>query len=114
MDSSKGPLNMFGNKVSMFIFICLYYTLIISKACNFKSRALKIMEKIVIVMPVWNEAENVKEMVDVLVKNEFPKIQANMQLLIVDNHSTDGTDKIAGDFSKKYKNVHIIQQKNKG
>ncbi len=72
------------------------------------------MEKIVIVMPVWNEAENVKEMVDVLIKTEFPKIDADMQLLIVDNHSTDGTDKIVEDFSRRNKNVHIIQQKNKG
>src|SRR5260221_12658561 len=72
------------------------------------------MEKVVIVMPVWNEAQSVKEMVDVLVKTEFPKIKADMQLLIVDNHSTDGKEKIVSDFSKKYKNVHIIQQKNKG
>src|SRR6266849_1524768 len=100
MDSSKGPLNIFGNKVRMLIFMQLYYTLFISKACNFKSGALKIMEKIVIVMPAWNEAENIKEMIDVLVTTEFPTINADMQLLVVDNHSKDGTDKIVESFAK--------------
>jgi len=72
------------------------------------------MEKIVIVMPVWNEAENIKEMVEVLLNQEFPKIDADMNLLIVDNHSKDGTDRIAEEASKKYKNVHLIEQDNTG
>lgn len=65
-------------------------------------------------MPSWNEAENIKEMIDVLVKSEFPKIDADMHLLIVDNRSHDGTDKIVEEASKKYSNVHIIQQDKPG
>jgi dolichol-phosphate mannosyltransferase len=72
------------------------------------------MDKIVIVMPAWNEAENIKEMVNVLVGQEFPKISADMQLLIVDNHSKDGTDKIVEEASNKYKNIHIVQQDKPG
>ena len=72
------------------------------------------MERIVIVMPAWNEAMNIKEMIDVLLTTEFPKINAEMHLLVVDNHSKDGTDKIVEEFSKKHKNIHVIQQKNKG
>jgi dolichol-phosphate mannosyltransferase len=71
-------------------------------------------EKVVIVMPAWNEAKNITEMVDVLVHKEFPKIDADMNLLIVDNHSTDGMTEAVEKLSKKYKNVHIVQQKNKG
>ena len=70
--------------------------------------------KIVIVMPVWNEAENIKEMINVLVKTEFPKIEGDMELLVVDNHSTDGTDKVVEMASQKNKNIKLIQQKNKG
>jgi len=70
--------------------------------------------KVVIVMPAWNEAKNIEEMIGVLIKEEFPKIKADMQLLIVDNHSQDGTDKIVEEASKKYKNVHLIQQVNTG
>src|SRR5258708_18645262 len=70
--------------------------------------------KIVIVMPVWNEAENIKEMINVLVKTEFPKIEGDMELLVVDNHSTDGTDKVVEMASQKNKNIKLIKQKNKG
>lgn len=72
------------------------------------------MNKVVIVMPVWNEAQNIREMIDVLTNVEFPKIKADMHLLIVDNHSKDETGQIVETASKKHKNIHIIQQKNKG
>lgn len=79
------------------------------------------MDKIVIVMPAWNEAENIKEMIDVLISTEFPKInalpagkQVEMHLLIVDNNSKDGTDRIVEEASKKYPNIHIIQQDKPG
>ncbi len=72
------------------------------------------MKKVVIVMPVWNEAENVKEMMKQLLEIEFPKINADMNLLVVDNHSRDNTDKIVQNYSKKNKKVTLIQQRNKG
>lgn len=72
------------------------------------------MDKVVIVMPAWNEAENIKEMIEVLVKKEFSTIDADMQLLVVDNHSTDGTSGIVEEASKTHKNVHILQQDKPG
>lgn len=72
------------------------------------------MDKIVIVMPAWNEAENIKEMIRVLLNEEFPKIKADMNLLVVDNHSQDGTDKIVEEASGKFGNVHLIQQDKPG
>jgi dolichol-phosphate mannosyltransferase len=72
------------------------------------------MDKVVIVMPAWNEAENIKRMIEELVKREFPTINADMQLLIVDNHSTDGTTEIVEKASKAYRHVHIIQQDKPG
>ena len=72
------------------------------------------MDKVVIVMPAWNEAENIKEMIKALVDQEFPRIKADMQLLIVDNHSKDGTDKIVEEASKKYQTIHLIQQDKPG
>lgn len=67
-----------------------------------------------IVMPAWNEAENIKRMIEELVKREFPQIKADMQLLVVDNHSTDGTTEVVEKASKAYHHVHIIQQEKKG
>jgi dolichol-phosphate mannosyltransferase len=71
-------------------------------------------QKVVIVMPVWNEAENIKKMVKQLLEVEFPNIDADMHLLVVDNHSKDATVQNVKDASKKYKNVSIIQQQNSG
>lgn len=71
-------------------------------------------QKVVIVMPVWNEAKNLKRMVRQLLEVEFPKINAEMQLLIVDNHSKDDTEKIVSEYSKKNNKVKLIQQKNSG
>lgn len=72
------------------------------------------MDKVVIIMPTWNEVGNIMEMVKVLTDEEFPKINADMQLLVVDNHSTDGTVEAVEEASKKHANVHIIQQEKSG
>lgn len=71
------------------------------------------MKKVVIVMPAWNEAENISRMVVELVDGEFPKINAQMHLLVVDNYSKDETKKIVDEASKKRKNLHFIQQGDK-
>lgn len=72
------------------------------------------MDKVVIVMPAWNEVENIRAMISELLENQFPKIDADMQLLVVDNHSKDGTSEIVIQASKKYTNVHLIQQDKAG
>ena len=72
------------------------------------------MEKVVIALVALNEANNIKEMIEVLTKKEFPKIDANMSILVIDNHSTDGMTEIVESIAKTNKNVHIIQQQNKG
>ena len=68
------------------------------------------MEKVVIVMPAWNEEDNISKMIEELVDGEFPKINAEMHLLVVDNHSKDRTEEIVKEASKTRNNVHIIQQ----
>src|SRR3989304_8247090 len=68
------------------------------------------MDKVVVVMPAWNEADNIKRMISELVDKEFPQINAEMHLLVVDNHSKDETAKIVEEASRTRSNVHIIQQ----
>ena len=70
--------------------------------------------KVVICLVALNEASNIKEMLDVLTKKEFPKIDAGMSIVVIDNHSTDGMTEIVENVAKSNKNVHIIQRKNKG
>ena len=71
------------------------------------------MDKVVVVMPAWNEAENLKVMIDTLFEDEFPKIKAEMHLLIVDNLSKDGTAELVKERAEKYENLHIVQQGDK-
>ena len=71
------------------------------------------MDKVVVVMPAWNEAENLKLMIDTLFEDEFPKIKAEIHLLIVDNYSKDGTEELVKGRKDKYENLHIIQQGDK-
>src|SRR3989344_5013087 len=72
------------------------------------------MQKVVIVMPVWNEAGNLRKMVKQLLEVEFPTINADMNLLVVDNHSKDDTVKVVDEYSKKDNRVKLIQQQNNG
>jgi dolichol-phosphate mannosyltransferase len=78
------------------------------------------MNKIVVIMPTYNEAENIGRMIDELVGKEFPKIKgADMHLLIVndlpsDGSSDDGTGDIVRKNMEKYKNLHILEDKKQG
>ncbi len=65
-------------------------------------------ERIVIAMPTFNEAENIGRMIDILVKEVFPKVKNHqMMLLVFDDTSPDGTWKIVQEKQKKYKNVYL-------
>lgn len=73
------------------------------------------MDKVVIVMPAYNEAGNIKLMIGELFEKEFPKIEGvEMHLLIVDDYSPDGTGDIVKGFQVKYKNLHLLQKQKEG
>jgi dolichol-phosphate mannosyltransferase len=73
------------------------------------------MDKIVIVMPAYNEAANIGKMIDALCGEEFPKIdKVKMLLLIVDDFSPDGTGNIVKEKMKQYKMLYLLQGKKNG
>lgn len=73
------------------------------------------MDKIVIIMPTYNEAENIGLMIDELVGKEFPNIKnAKMLLLVVDDNSPDGTGNVVKDYMNKYKDLHLLTGDKKG
>jgi len=73
------------------------------------------MDKVVIVMPAYNEADNLKLMIPKLFEEEFPKIDhVEMHLLIVDDYSPDKSGDLIKDFQKKYKNLHLFQKQKEG
>jgi len=73
------------------------------------------MDKVVIVMPSYNEAENIGRMIDELVDKEFPKIgNAEMHLLVVDDNSPDGTGNVVKRAMKSRQNLHLLTGMKKG
>jgi dolichol-phosphate mannosyltransferase len=56
------------------------------------------MPKLTVVLPTYNEAENLQPLVESLLALNIP----NMNILIVDDNSPDGTGEIADDLSETY------------
>ncbi|NQT66641.1 MAG: glycosyltransferase [Actinobacteria bacterium] len=73
------------------------------------------MERIVIIIPTYNEEGNIGEMIEVLEKEIFPRIEDyNMSILIVDDNSPDGTAKIVKNKMNKYNNIMISMGMKRG
>lgn len=77
------------------------------------------MDKIVIVMPTYKEKDNIGKMIHELFEKEFPEIKAEMHLLVVNDlplggGKDDGTGDAVREFTKKYKNLHILEDEKQG
>ncbi|MBU3957370.1 glycosyltransferase family 2 protein, partial [Patescibacteria group bacterium] len=71
--------------------------------------------KIVVIIPTYNERENIDKMIEVLEKEIFPKIKKHeMWILVVDDRSPDGTVDIARKKMKKYENIELSLGKKEG
>ncbi|OGG02330.1 hypothetical protein A2W14_03915 [Candidatus Gottesmanbacteria bacterium RBG_16_37_8] len=70
--------------------------------------------KIAHIIPTFNEKDNIGLMIDKIysVGKNFPKWQ-NF-IIIVDDHSPDGTADVVRQYKKKYKNVHLLLKKKEG
>ena len=67
-----------------------------------------------IVLPTYNEQENIAKIIEVLEKT-FAKIPAwQMEILVVDDSSPDGTGKIVEDLQKQHANLHLLTGSKKG
>lgn len=66
--------------------------------------------KVIVIIPTYNEAKNIGRMLDILVKEEIPQVKKhNVEVLVVDSHSPDGTAEIVREKMKKYRAVHILE-----
>jgi len=80
------------------------------------------IETAVIVIPTYNEADNIGKMIEYLNDKTFPYIQAKkgglthdwqMKILVVDGNSPDGTGKVVDKYTKKYSNTHLYTETSK-
>jgi dolichol-phosphate mannosyltransferase len=73
------------------------------------------MKKITVILPTYNEKENICEMINILEKNIFPQIQNYlMSILVVDDNSPDGTAQLVRNYMDKYKNLEVTIGEKKG
>jgi len=66
------------------------------------------MNKTLIVMPTYNERENLPRMVQRLLALPVP-----VDLLVVDDNSPDGTGKLADELAAKHPNIHVLHRQEK-
>lgn len=89
-----------------FLFLLLY--LENKERFNKSPKRQRKLPHVSIIVPAYNEEENIVETIEALKGLEYPK--RLLEIIIVDDGSTDDTYKIA----KKFKGIKILRQKNKG
>lgn len=70
--------------------------------------------KVVIIIPTYNEAGNIKPLFAALAKVRKSLTGYDLQLLIVDDQSPDGTGKLVTSLMKRYPFVKLLKNKQKG
>ena len=65
--------------------------------------------KTVVMIPTYNEKDNIKQII-----NEIMALKIkNLEVVVIDDNSPDGTWKIAHEMSRKNKKVHLLLRKDK-
>lgn len=72
-----------------------------------KSQMKSDISKIAVVIPTYNEARNITNIMDEVYKNPKNKM-VDLHILVVDDNSPDGTAKIVEEYIKHNKKVHIL------
>ena len=71
--------------------------------------------KVVIVIPTYNEKGNIERLIKILQEDIFPKIKNhNMNILVVDDNSPDGTADEVRELMKKWENIEISSGEKRG
>lgn len=68
--------------------------------------------KVSVILPTYNEKENIEKMVCSIV-DVFKKNKIGGEVVVVDDNSPDGTGKIADRLAKKFKNVQVVHRPKK-
>jgi len=68
-------------------------------------------EPVSIVMPCYNEGENIGKAIDNLLNLNYPKDM--LEIIIVDDCSKDNSVEIVKTYAEKYENVRLIVNKKK-
>ena len=71
--------------------------------------------KIVVIIPTYNEKANIEKMIPLLEEEIFPQIKNHeLEILVADDRSPDGTGGVVEKFAKKWNNVHLLEGNKEG
>lgn len=71
--------------------------------------------KVVIIIPTYNEKGNIERLIEILESKIFPRIKNHdMNILVADDNSPDGTGDEVKKLIQKWKNISIIQGEKQG
>lgn len=68
------------------------------------------MNKVTIIVPVYNVEKYLKEAVDSAIKQTYK----NIEIILIDDGSTDSSGKMCDDLAKEDERIKVIHQKNRG
>lgn len=72
-------------------------------------------QKIVIILPTYNELANIQRLIPILEEQVLPKVRHHrVELLVVDDNSPDGTADAVREFMKKWDNISLLEGTKKG
>lgn len=71
--------------------------------------------KLTVILPTYNEKVNIEKMIPVLEEEVFPKVKGHdLTILVVDDHSPDGTAEVVKKYQEKWKNLHLLEGDKQG
>lgn len=74
------------------------------------------MIRTIIILPTYNERENVRLLIELLEEKIFPTLpkKFQMNILVVDDGSPDRTAEVIRELSKKWENTHLLMGEKRG
>lgn len=63
-----------------------------------------------VVVPTYNESENIKDVVTGLVETLDRKYPGGYEIIVVDDNSPDGTPDIVAELTREYPQVHLVKR----
>jgi len=70
-------------------------------------------KKVVIIIPTYNESKNIRDLIEKL-HVQFKQMAHDMHILVVDDHSPDGTAAIVRQRQAQHSNLHLIEGEKNG
>ena len=65
------------------------------------------MNSLTVIIPVFNEAQNIKRLLDYLIENKHDDVPT--EVIVVDGGSRDGSVEIVSEIASKNKDIHILK-----